>query len=278
MSAERPPSTEASAHREWLGLGPLDAPDVGPCRIEGESFAERLERRTRALIGAEYRLSPLGEGVLPDDDPRIRFDAFDCTTFVEMALALSRCDDRSIIERLDAIRYDGAPRFDRRRHLAVSQWVNGLVQDGWLVPAPAAPTEDRIELRLDRDRWTHRRIATDLHLPAERVPRGTFVVRYLRLDDAAATLAERSTPAIINVVREDRPAVPDVVTHQALVLRVSGAPRVRHASTVTQRVREESVDRFVRRFQSQRKWPVVGFQVLEFTTDAAPPDAWRASR
>ena len=32
------------------------------------------------FVGLPYAQSPLGEGRLPDDDPTIRFDAFDCTT------------------------------------------------------------------------------------------------------------------------------------------------------------------------------------------------------
>ena len=34
-------------------------------------------------IGARYATDPLGEMKSPDTDPLIRFDTFDCTTFVE---------------------------------------------------------------------------------------------------------------------------------------------------------------------------------------------------
>ena len=38
-------------------------------------------------IGVRYATDPLGEMKSPDADPLIRFDAFDCTTFVETVLA-----------------------------------------------------------------------------------------------------------------------------------------------------------------------------------------------
>ena len=41
----------------------------------------------QSFLGAPYMNSPLGEDVAPDSDPLIRFDAFDCTTFVETVLA-----------------------------------------------------------------------------------------------------------------------------------------------------------------------------------------------
>ena len=59
-------------------------------------------------MGAPYVISLLGEGMGVDPDPRMRFDAFDCTTFVETVLALSFAVDLPSAElRLDHIRYQG---------------------------------------------------------------------------------------------------------------------------------------------------------------------------
>lgn len=70
------------------------------------------------FVGAPYLISPLGEGFLPDDDPLIRFDAFDCTTFVETVMA--NCDEKE----LNQIRYkNGKIGFLERNHFIESDWL-----------------------------------------------------------------------------------------------------------------------------------------------------------
>lgn len=73
----------------------------------------------QSFLGARYVNSPLGEGVAPDTDPLIRFDAFDCTTFVETALADGQ------LAKLNRIRYkDGLVGFLNRNHFIESDWMN----------------------------------------------------------------------------------------------------------------------------------------------------------
>lgn len=69
-------------------------------------------------LGAKYVNEPLGEEKLPDTDPLIRFDAFDCVTFVETALA------DGDLEKLTKIRYkDGNIDFVNRNHFTELDWV-----------------------------------------------------------------------------------------------------------------------------------------------------------
>ena len=70
------------------------------------------------FLGARYINSPLGEGCAPDSDPLIRFDAFDCTTFVETVMA------NGDIETLNQIRdKDGKIGFLNRNHFIESDWL-----------------------------------------------------------------------------------------------------------------------------------------------------------
>ena len=70
-------------------------------------------------LGAKYVRDPLGEETSPDSDPLIRFDAFDCTTFVETSLA------NGDINKLNQLRYkDGKPGFINRNHFTESDWLN----------------------------------------------------------------------------------------------------------------------------------------------------------
>lgn len=69
-------------------------------------------------LGAKYIRDPLGEGIAPDSDPLIRYDAFDCTTFVETVLA------DGDVNKLTKIRYkDGSISFTNRNHFIESDWL-----------------------------------------------------------------------------------------------------------------------------------------------------------
>lgn len=69
-------------------------------------------------LGQPYILDPLGEESAPDMDPLIRFDAFDCTTFVETALA------DGDVNKLTKIRYkDGKVSFINRNHFIETEWL-----------------------------------------------------------------------------------------------------------------------------------------------------------
>lgn len=69
-------------------------------------------------LGLPYLSDPLGEEKLPDVDPLIRFDAFDCVTFVETSLA------GGDLEALSKIRYsDSNPSFLTRNHFIETDWL-----------------------------------------------------------------------------------------------------------------------------------------------------------
>jgi hypothetical protein len=78
-------------------------------------------------LNAKYVNNPLGENQVPDSDPLIRFDAFDCTTFVETSLA------DGDIKKLNKIRYkDGTIDFINRNHFIETDWLsnnNNIVEN-----------------------------------------------------------------------------------------------------------------------------------------------------
>lgn len=72
----------------------------------------------KEYVGKKYMSDPLGEEQLPDTDPLIRFDAFDCVTFVETSLADGK------LEKLNKIRYKNAnPNFLNRNHFIETDWL-----------------------------------------------------------------------------------------------------------------------------------------------------------
>ena len=69
-------------------------------------------------LNKPYISNPLGEGKLPDMDPLIRFDGFDCTTFVETSLAGGN------LKKLNKIRYkNGKIDVLCRNHFTETDWL-----------------------------------------------------------------------------------------------------------------------------------------------------------
>ncbi|MDO4423172.1 MAG: DUF1460 domain-containing protein [Pseudomonadota bacterium] len=99
------------------------------------------------FLGARYINSPLGEGCAPDSDPLIRFDAFDCTTFVETVMA------NGDIETLNQIRYkDGKIGFLNRNHFIESDWLVNNSDRVQNVSADYAQTKIRSVI-IDKRSW-----------------------------------------------------------------------------------------------------------------------------
>ncbi|MBO7509502.1 MAG: DUF1460 domain-containing protein [Alphaproteobacteria bacterium] len=98
-------------------------------------------------LGAPYVNNPLGEESNPDADPLYRTDAFDCTTFVETALA------GGDVKKLNQIRYcDGNIDFINRNHFIETDWIvnnSGLVAN---VSSKYAPVAIR-NVTIDKRRW-----------------------------------------------------------------------------------------------------------------------------
>ena len=122
-----------------LGLPPSDThiqEELRRIHQQAASLAQRVEAVSELFLGVPYKLGSLGEG--PDGefdrDPLIRFDAFDCTTFVETVMALSLDSDLDSAARtLQKIRYqDGQIGYATRNHFIELDWVPNNVRAGYL--------------------------------------------------------------------------------------------------------------------------------------------------
>lgn len=241
--------------------------------------APRAVGATAPLVGRGYLLSPLGEGVGPDPDPRFRLDAFDCVTFVETAIALANASDVGEAARLlDDVRYSGEVAFDRRNHYVIPQWIPANLARGWIQDVAddvAGPeTVDAVE-RFDDARWARLLKAGRAvrHLSPEALPRGEFRARMVPADRILALAGRIPDATVIWVVREDGPSRPTRVTHGGLVVvGPRGERRVRHASSSAgaMRVVEEPLERFLRtQRRAHRGWPVSGFLLERILDDRA---------
>lgn len=91
-----------------------------------QNLPNKLDHITQFWINRPYQLYCLGEGTDGEFDQRpfFRTDAFDCETFVDMALALSYAKDTSSFkEYVKSIRYaNGIVEFTHRNHFTNIDW------------------------------------------------------------------------------------------------------------------------------------------------------------
>lgn len=269
-----------------LAAREFDAPDEGKVEeaqvsaAKTGSLAERIVVVTDPFLGAPYAVSPLGEGegAKEDPDPRMRFDGFDCTTFVETALALALAEDVDEARRLlDVIRYeDGEATFLKRRHFPEAEWIPQLLELGFLedvtreVGGDAVTVESKV---LNPEVWDRRKRPSHLELPEERIPDGTFSLDVWPLDDARAGQRKIPSGTLLNLVRVDFKTVPVRVSHQGIVIEKNGKRYLRHAADrMFHSVVDEPLDHFFLRMQKYKKWPVRGVHLARLTE----PDGWRS--
>jgi len=248
-------------------------------RSRALDVTDRISSATAQLVGAPYVLNPLGEGDAggPDTDPRLRYDAFDCTTFVETAMALALVDQsEQIAPLLDVIRYrDATPSLANRRHFPAAEWIPDLVELGFLdeitrdIAGDAAIEEVTI---LNSEIWGRRRAKILRELPDERIPDGRFRLDIWPLDDARAGHRRIPTGTVLSTMRADRPRLPVRISHQGLVIVEDGRHLIRHAvGEPYGRVVDELLADYLDRIRGYREWHVVGIHLAR----VREPESWR---
>src|SRR5882757_7211273 len=109
----------------------------------GDSAASRIEILSRHFLGHPYQPNPLIGSADTTEVFTASFDGFDCVTYIETVVALSRASNvDDFIEWLRKIRYErGRIEWERRNHY-MTLWIRNNVRERILRPVsmPAAPT------------------------------------------------------------------------------------------------------------------------------------------
>ncbi|HUK66550.1 MAG TPA: N-acetylmuramoyl-L-alanine amidase-like domain-containing protein [Anaeromyxobacteraceae bacterium] len=223
---------------------------------------------TRAFLGAPYRTSPLGDGALPDERPRFRLDAFDCTTLVETAIAFGNA--RSTAEArvlLDDVRYDGAASYAHRNHYLEAEWLPANARKGWIEEVtrrvdPAGAREVVLAYTTASWRAALRHGHLLPHLDPSDLPTGHFSFSIVPLERVREVENAIPPGTLVAVVRTARPDRPYRITHLALTVKgPRGEALVRHASTARMRVIDEPLERFLERAEGSHSWRVEGLSL-----------------
>lgn len=248
---------------------------IPPALVEAMSapapIAERMEAITTPLLGVPYLLDPLGEGQAPDLDPLARYDAFDCQTFVEEALALALAADPADAGRIRvSLRYGDAPvDYDHRRHFMELQWIPGNLAAGWIRQTTGDYGAVRtLSVRADDEVWATWPGRSKLKLSDAALPRGSATLDILPLTEAIAAAGSIRPGSVVMIAHEPRAGVPLLITHLGLVMP---GGRFRHASSTSKVVRDQDLADYLRRAAAWKGWPVAGIAIYE---PVEPTSAW----
>ena len=244
-------------------------------------MAQRVEAVSELFLGVPYKLGSLGEG--PDGefdrDPLIRFDAFDCTTFVETVMALSLDSDLdSAMRTLQKIRYkDGQIGYATRNHFIELDWVPNNVRAGYLhdITSDARPKrrqgpQDNLEeamvppqicwsvWRAGSPRTREKPLVFKLKRLGSRFPDQRATLTVLPLKALPFALANIPSGTIANLVHADQRYRETIVSHQVFLIKKSDGWYVRHAAS-DKAVEDEPID-ILARYKDSR-WRLIGLNL-----------------
>lgn len=248
-----------------LGLIPIDVLNVARDVVD-RPLVERIDAISAALRGRPYRLDPLGEGRDPDPDPLVRYDVFDCLTFVEEVLALALASEPAHAGPIRlSLRYGDQPAsYANRRHFMELQWIPGNVQAGWLrdTTAEYGPTQP-MRREVTAKTWAQWRGRSTFQLDDAELPTGEMALDVLPLDQAIARADAIRPGSLLLTVRADRSYKPIWVSHVGIIVPGEQAT-VRHATPMgSGGVRDHSLRWYLTHLKTYTVWPAVGVVILE---------------
>jgi hypothetical protein len=232
------------------------------------SHQRRIEQISALFMGKPFALSPLGAGPAGavDSDPIVRFDGFDCVTYVEEVMALAwHADLNDAVEELQRVRYtDGQIRYGARKHIMMAQWIPLNVRAGFVhdVTRKVGGNATRAAILQISERDFRSKKGRALKLGGADQPRGSHHVDVVPLAHMPKAIDRVPAGTIITTIRQPQKGVPYRASHVGLVIVRDGKRMIRHAHKPSGRVVEQPLTKFVAAARRFRSWPVVGFNLL----------------
>lgn len=244
---------------------------------------KRVEEVSALFLGTPYKLGPLGEGPEGefDRDPLVDFEKVDCTTLVEQTMALAlRSDMKEALETLQKIRYkEGKVSFETRNHFPEIDWIPQNVWAGYLRDVTREIAGDKVleaGKNISKREW-YRAMSTanvegrfftpddrvkrlaKLQALGEKFPDARASLPVLPMDQLPKALERIPSGTIANLVREDVPDKPILVSHQVFIIKKNGQAFIRHAAFGKTVEDVPILEYFYRYYNS--KWRLVGLNL-----------------
>lgn len=202
-------------------------------------IGQNVETVSEAFLGTPYVLDPLGEGKNSplDKDPLYRFDQFDCTTYVETVIALSKSKTPDeFLQLLNKIRYsDSKPDYFHRNHFIEVDWLPNNIKNGSIEVITQELFDTKllkmIKVTIDKNKWFKSKNKTP---PTDETKLTTWI-NFLPIEkimDDPKLLDRIPSGTFFNLVKL-KPHSPGAVAHQGIFIRKDGILLARHATRLS---------------------------------------------
>ncbi|MBI4668127.1 MAG: DUF1460 domain-containing protein [Elusimicrobia bacterium] len=257
---------------------------IKEARRKAPDISKRIELISERFLGMPYKLGPLGEGPKGeyDRDPLIRFDCADCTTFVEtiMALALAE-NDGGFADSLNKIRYrNGVISYVTRNHFTSADWIPANIEAGFIkdTTAQVAANElQRVEKTISKKNWYDAKKLDDLsgfdnlslgkkeslvkkwRKQGRRMKDEKISAPYVPTAFLITNADKIPSGSIFNLIREDQPDKPDLVSHQGFIIQRPKGTYVRHAAW-GKAVEDVPLAEYLKKYETS-SWKLLGMNL-----------------
>jgi len=233
-----------------------------------ESLELKIMESSASLLGKPYAISPLGEEKGLDADPLVRYDKFDCTTFVETSLALALASDSSqVVNYMNRIRYkDAKVDFMTRNHFTNIDWVKN---NSWLLKEATTKYFPSLAIKQStiilKKNWFDKNFHLKFDGPSE-----MSVLNYLSftaIKKDPSLLKQLPQLVVFSLVRKNWFLISKIgtdldISHQGFIIKTDKGIIARHASQRHQMTIEQPIEKFIAEMQMASP-TVAGIQILE---------------
>lgn len=220
---------------------------------ENVLLESQMAKNSGKFLGLPYGRSPLGEGKAPDADPLIRFDVFDCTTYVETVMALSIASPNEVVGVLNQIRYsDGVPSIQTRNHFTSLDWIPNNIKKGFLkdITFETFP-KSAYQLRtlIDKKTWFQKNLKFSVDV--QKASASLNIIRISEILENERLLDHVPSGSVINFVTKNSSLKEEIgtdldIVHQGLLFWVDGRLVLRHARNPSHGVVEDRLNDYLK--------------------------------
>lgn len=269
--------------------------------LKTDVLSMRIEKISDSFLNKPYLLHAQGEGMNGEFDqgPLYRTDMFDCTTFVEMVLALAQAKNLAEFKQyINQVRYaQGEVAFVKRNHFMSVDWNKNNQQQGFIrdITDQLGLSYRTANTVIDKPNWYRHlppdeikllqsvpaaefnALLTKLHNYALTTKPETSQLKYIPLDQLysakdgkllpnAAAFAAIPSGSIIEVVRPNTDLRARIgtrldVLHMGLAIRTSEGLMFRHASKYTGKVSDIPLVAYLNYYFRSDHNPLAGINV-----------------
>lgn len=259
-----------------------------------EEKRDRLLFVSEALLDRPFEWGPCGESAFGayDTKPLTRLDVFDCTTFVEVVLAMSLSNSSAefsdFLKTFREIKYCNANEvcYSNRNHFTSLHWVPNVIKKGFLRDITTEIFADAPERRkwIDTQAWLNEKIdALDPQDPrydakkrelkqigpnqvVSELGKLKYVPLKNLLENSVKEKLLEERVVLFNLVKNERSTKETfvMVTHQGFIIEKEGELYLRHASSEAKVTGDVKFEDYIQARMKDENWPTLGFHLMGF--------------